>query len=109
MKDQLSEYSLRKTRSTEFVGYCDCVKEIIVTRTINKREETSTAYKIFVSSRDTEPLLNTVKPGFHLSNNRKLFFHLAGNPLHSFYNHQSNVRGSKHKMNNAGLDRCLKC
>jgi hypothetical protein len=63
---------------------------------MNKCEETNTAYKISVSSCDTEPPLNTVKPGFHLNNNRKFVFHLAENPLHSYYNYQSKVWGSKH-------------
>jgi hypothetical protein len=52
IKDQLSEYTLRTTRSTEFVNYCDYVKENSVRRTLNsvrrtlnKCEETNTAKK----------------------------------------------------------------
>jgi len=58
IKGQFSEYSLRTTRSTAFVSYCDYVKEISVRRRLNKREETNkrtnAAYKIFVSSCDTD-------------------------------------------------------
>ena len=49
IKKQLGEYSLRPYRPTEFASYCDYVKETSDRWTQNEREETDTAYKIFIS------------------------------------------------------------